>query len=58
MDTLILLQSSPFPTYSGIMLCFIPLAAVILEFIFAARATDKQATDTYLRLDPTKADKK
>ena len=51
---LILLQSSPFVPYSAIVLCFLPLAVVIIGFIVAARATDKQATEAYLRLDPTK----
>ncbi|MEN9937139.1 MAG: hypothetical protein RLZZ387_3718 [Chloroflexota bacterium] len=55
MDALILLQSTSFPPPSAFMLCFLPLAIVILGFIFAARVTDKQATDTYLRLDPAKS---
>ncbi|NWG19514.1 MAG: hypothetical protein HXY39_04225 [Chloroflexi bacterium] len=57
MDVLILLQSapSPWPVWSGYAVCFIPLAAVILGFIIAARFTDKQATSTYRRLDPAKA---
>lgn len=55
MDILILLQSAPtWPVYSGYALCFIPLAAVIIGFIVAARFTDKQATANYLRLDPAK----
>jgi cytochrome c-type biogenesis protein CcmH/NrfF len=55
MDTLILLQSSPFPSISGIVLCFFPLALVIVGFIVAARFTDKAATSSYLRLDPKSA---
>ncbi len=57
MDFLILLQAepSPWPVWSGYALCFVPLAAVILGFIIAARFTDKQATSAYLRLDPAKA---
>jgi cytochrome c-type biogenesis protein CcmH/NrfF len=52
---LVLLQSAPFPTISGIVLCFLPLAVVIIGFIVAARVTDQQATDAYLRLDPAKS---
>jgi uncharacterized membrane protein YjgN (DUF898 family) len=51
---LVLLQSAPFPTISGIVLCFLPLA-VVIGFIVAARVTDQQATDAYLRLDPAKS---
>jgi hypothetical protein len=39
---------------SGYVLCFLPLAAVIIGFIVAARATDRQATSTYLRVLPAK----
>jgi hypothetical protein len=39
---------------SGYILCFLPLAAVIIGFIVAARATDRQATATYLRILPAK----
>jgi hypothetical protein len=54
---LILLQSGPsvFPSASGVVICFLPLAAVIIGFIVAARYTDKQATATYARLDPAKS---
>jgi len=57
MDFLILLQAapSPWPEWTGYLICFGPLAAVILGFIIAARFTDKQATSAYLRLDPEKA---
>jgi cytochrome c-type biogenesis protein CcmH/NrfF len=55
MFPLILLQSSPFVPISAFVLCFLPLAVVIIGFIVAARATDRQATAPYLRLDPAKS---
>lgn len=54
MNILILLQSTPFLPLSAFVLCFVPLTAVIIGFIVAARATDKAATASYLRLDPAK----
>jgi hypothetical protein len=41
------------PSTSGLILCFVPLAIVIVGFIVAAYYTNKQATATYLRVDPT-----
>jgi hypothetical protein len=41
------------PSTSGLILCFVPLAIVIVGFIVSAYFTNKQATDTYLRVDPT-----
>jgi hypothetical protein len=54
MELLTLLQSGPgaLLPISGYVLCFIPLAAVIIGFIVAARFTDGQATRTYLRILP------
>ena len=49
---LTLLQAAPIPP-SGFVICFFPLAAVILGFIIAARFTDRQATATYQRLPPS-----
>jgi Lamin Tail Domain len=55
MGWLILLQTTPagLVPISGYILCFLPLAAVIIGFIVAARATDRQATATYLRILPS-----
>jgi cytochrome c-type biogenesis protein CcmH/NrfF len=55
MFPLILLQSQPFIPISAFVLCFLPLAVTIIGFIVAARATDRQATAPYLRLDPAKS---
>ena len=54
MDALLIFQSTPgeLMPISGYALCFIPLAAVIIGFIIAARYTDRQATATYLRVLP------
>lgn len=54
MNLLLIFQSTPgeLMPISGYLLCFIPLAAVILGFIIAARYTDRQATSTYLRVLP------
>lgn len=54
MGDLILLQTTPGSVIpiSGYILCFGPLVAVIIGFIVAARATDRQATATYLRVLP------
>lgn len=41
---------------SGLVLCFVPLALVIVGFIVAAYFTNRQATDTYLRVDPNSSD--
>lgn len=37
---------------SGIVLCFVPLALVIIGFVVAAYYTNQQATETYARVDP------
>jgi cytochrome c-type biogenesis protein CcmH/NrfF len=44
-------QLPPIPA-SGYLLCFIPLALVIIGFIVAARFTDQHATRPYRRLQP------
>jgi hypothetical protein len=52
---LILLQSTPpgpIPL-SGFLLCFVPLALVILGFIAAATVTDRHARRSYLRYTPS-----
>lgn len=41
---------------SGLVLCFIPLALVIVGFVVAAYFTNRQATDTYLRVEPNSND--
>ncbi len=58
MDLLIVLQSTPSNAIpiSGLLICFIPLLTIILGFIVAARYTDRQATDTYLRILPSNKD--
>ncbi|MFN5061051.1 MAG: hypothetical protein ACK5GU_14155 [Chloroflexota bacterium] len=38
---------------SGLILCFVPLALVITGFIVASYFTNKQATATYLRVEPS-----
>jgi len=38
---------------SGLILCFVPLALVIIGFIVASYYTNKQATGTYLRVEPS-----
>jgi hypothetical protein len=51
---LVLLQSvpaGPIPA-SGYVLCFLPLAFVIIGFIAAAMFTDRHARRTYLRFKP------
>jgi hypothetical protein len=50
---LVLLQQEPLqvPT-SGYLLCFVPLALVIIGFIVAARFTDGHAIRPYMRLQP------
>ncbi|HMO56850.1 MAG TPA: hypothetical protein PKA05_20685 [Roseiflexaceae bacterium] len=50
---LTLLQAAAPVPPSGYVLCFFPLAAVILGFILAARLTDRQATATYRRVPPS-----
>ncbi len=40
---------------SGIVLCFVPLALVIVGFVVAAYYTNRQATETYARIDPATA---
>ena len=37
---------------SGLLFCFVPLALVIIGFIVAAYFTNKQSTQTYVRVDP------
>ncbi len=41
------------PSTSGLVMCYIPLALVIIGFVVAAYYTNKQATAAYLRVDPT-----
>lgn len=50
---LVVLQGvvGPIP-WSGYLLCFIPLAAIIFGFIAAAALTDRHARRTYLRYMP------
>lgn len=40
------------PSTSAYILCFVPLALVIIGFITAAYFTNRQATQSYLRVDP------
>lgn len=57
MELLVFLQSMPsVPPISAFLLCFIPLALVIVGFIVAGKFTDGQATSSYLRILPTKSD--
>ncbi len=58
MDFIVVLQSLPTgaPPFSAFILCFFPLAAVIIGFIVAAKVTDKAATASYRRIDPADED--
>ena len=49
---LTILQQGPIPL-SGYVICFIPLALVILGFIAAGVASDRHARRSYLRFAPS-----